>query len=197
MKFKLFGCEIYVSFLFCALITLMLLLDRSGLILPTLTAVFLHELGHLLCMYAKDIPPKRIKLIISSVQITTNSFSSYKNDITVSLCGPIANLMVFIALFVNYTIFKNQTVLLFSFVNLIIAFFNLLPLKGLDGGRIIYCIVAKKSEERTAERVLNIITISFSLLLVFLFITLCFKEIYNPSLLIIPLYFIILCLAKK
>ena len=70
MRFKLFGTEFYISFLFAAVITAMLAFDRTGFILPLFFAVLVHELGHLTAMWVLDCAPKRIRLIPAAVEIT-------------------------------------------------------------------------------------------------------------------------------
>ena len=50
MSFKVFGIEIYVSFYFLAIITIMLYTDKTGLASVMLFAIFLHELGHIFAM---------------------------------------------------------------------------------------------------------------------------------------------------
>jgi len=131
MKLKLLGTEIYVSFLFMAMLTLMIACDKTGFVLPTLFAVFIHELGHLFAMWALGVSPKRIKLIPTSVQIVSDITSRYTSDIFVSLCGPIANFVLFIALYINFLSFKNEISLCYGLLNLIIGIFNLFPVKVL------------------------------------------------------------------
>ena len=105
MKFKFLGTEIYISFLFCAVICFMLALDRTGLIIPTLFAVLIHETGHLLAMWAADCQPRAIRLIPTSVQIV-RSFSPKKyGEAGIAFCGPAANLVLFGVLLVNYLSF--------------------------------------------------------------------------------------------
>ena len=70
MKIRFLGTEIYISFLFMALICIMLATDRTGLLMPTLFAVLMHEIGHLFAMWLLDCEPKQIRLIPASVQIT-------------------------------------------------------------------------------------------------------------------------------
>ncbi len=151
MKFKLFGTEIYISFLFAALITVMLLTDKTGYMLPALFAVLLHETGHLFMMWVIDCAPKRIKLIPASIQITTPFQKRYRNDILIAASGPVVNIILFLTLYFNFLAFGNQITLYFALLNLVIALFNLLPVKGLDGGTILFCILAKfKGPERAA-----------------------------------------------
>ena len=118
MKFKLLGSEIYISFLFVAVISLMLATDKTGLALPTLFAVSFHEIGHLLAMWIIGTPPKSIRLIPASVQITRNISDGYKGDIKVALAGPMVNFILFLTLYINYLIFGNEGILYYSLINL-------------------------------------------------------------------------------
>ena len=109
MRFRIFGTEFYVSFLFAAVITAMLAFDRTGFILPLLFAVLIHELGHLVAMWILDCAPKRIRLVPAAVEITTKIQSGGKYEIFIALCGPTVNLLLFASLFVNYLAFGNDS----------------------------------------------------------------------------------------
>ena len=175
----------------------MIIFDKTGLIVPTLLAVFFHEMGHLLCMWAKGVAPKRIKLIPTSVQITAPSLSSFKKDIAVSLCGPLFNIIIFFTLYLNFLLYKNYEILIFALINLLIAIFNLLPLKGLDGGKILHSVISLKSGTEKADKALSIVTLAFSICIIILALYLTIHKIYNFSLYIIALYLLIISLAKK
>ena len=142
MRFKFFGTEIYISFLFCATGCFMLAVDRTGLIIPTLFAVFVHETGHMLAMWAADCQPKAIRLIPTSVQIVRGFSPKKYGELSITACGPAANLVIFFTLFVNYLIFKSEQSLVFSIINLVIAIFNLLPVSGLDGGTLLAIFIS-------------------------------------------------------
>ncbi len=196
MKFKLFGTEIYVSFLFAAVITLMLATDRTGYILPTLFASMVHEAGHLFAMWVKDCAPKKIKLIPASVQITRPVGSNYKTDIVVALCGPIVNIVLFFTLFFNYLAFKNQTTLYFALLNLIIGLFNALPVSGLDGGTVLFSLIAQKKGVNKATVTLRTISLAFSLIILIIAIILTVKGNVNISLFIIAIYLAVMSIIK-
>ena len=196
MKFKLFGTEIYISFLFAAVITLMLATDRTGYILPTLFASMVHEAGHLFAMWVKDCAPKKIKLIPASVQITRPVGSNYKTDIDVALCGPIVNIVLFLTLFFNYLAFRNQTTLMFALLNLIIGIFNLLPLSGLDGGTVLFSLIAQKKGINKAALALRAITLIFSLVILTAAIIFTLKGNVNISLYIIAIYLAVMGIIK-
>lgn len=196
MKFKLFGIEIYVSFLFVALITVMLATDKTGFMLPALFAVFAHEIGHLFMMWVLECTPKRIKLIPASIQITSSFSKRYKTDILVSLSGPAANILLFIALYFNYLAFKNEVVLCYALLNIIVAAFNLLPFVGLDGGTILYTLLCKTNDVNKAAVIMKIITIISSALLIAAAVILTIKHKINISLYIIGIYLFVMSLVK-
>ncbi len=196
MKFKLFGTEIYVSFLFASVISLMLAFDKTGLAVPTLFAVTCHETGHLFAMWLLEKSPKSIRLIPASVQITRNFSCSYKNDIIVALMGPAVNLLLFVIFYINYSIFKNNGVLCYAFINLIIALFNLLPVTGLDGGTVLFSIVAKRGDINKAMLTLRIITLILAAITLFLAITLTLRGKLNISMYIAAIYLFMSVIIK-
>lgn len=196
MKFRLFGTEIYISFLFAAAVTIMLLTDKTGYMLPALFAVILHELGHLFMMWLLECSPKRIKLIPASVQITAPFQKRYKNDILIATSGPAVNILLFLTLYFNYLAFGNKVTLYFALLNLVIGIFNLLPVKGLDGGTILFCFLEKYKGPDKAAVVLKIITIVLAGLIFIAAVTLTLRGRINISLYIMGIYLIIMSLIK-
>ncbi len=197
MRFKLFGTEIYISFLFSAAITVMLLFDKTGIILPLLFAVFMHEIGHLFVMWLRGTAPKRIKLIPASVQITKPITSGYKTDIIISLSGPIVNILLFGVFYYNYLCYQNITTLYISLLNLIIGVFNLLPVRGLDGGSILYAVISKYFGNDKAEITLNFISVFCGITLILGAVWLTVKGRFNISLYIMGMYLLVTTLMKK
>lgn len=196
MKFKLFGTEIYVSFLFFAVITIMLATDKTGFMLPTLFAILIHETAHLFMMWVLDFAPKRIKLIPASIQISTSISKRYRNDILVSSAGPMANLVLFFVLYFNYMCYGNMMVLYHALLNLVIGSFNLLPVVGLDGGNIIFAILCKYKDINKAAIIMKFITIIFAAAIITVAIMLTWKKNFNISLYIIGIYLFIMSLVK-
>lgn len=197
MRIKFFGTEIYVSFTFAALITVMLILDKTGMILPLLFAVFMHETGHLSAMRLMGDAPKRIKLIPASVQITKSQFSGYKNDIIVSLSGPFVNVLLFFVFLLSYKFSGNGLTLNIALLNLIIGVFNLLPLKGLDGGAILYSVLCKYISIQKAETVLKIISLLSAVMLLAAAVILTLKGKLNISFYIMGIYLLVTTIIKS
>lgn len=196
MRFRLFGTEIYLSFLFAALLTIMLATDKTGLVLPTFFAVFMHECGHLFAMWILGCAPKKIKLIPASVQITNAVFTGYKNDFLIAISGPLVNFILFLALYYNYSLFENQFVGYFALINLVLGIFNLLPVKGLDGGTAFLSLLCKFTDINKAEFWVKILsfTIAITVLITALILTIRGKS--NITLFIIGAYLIIMSVMK-
>ncbi|MBR6510413.1 MAG: hypothetical protein IKT38_07390 [Clostridia bacterium] len=196
MKFKIFSTKIYISFFFMAVFTVMLATDRTGLILPLFFAIIMHECGHLFCMWAEDVSLKQIKIIPSGIQIISGFSGEYKKDIKVALCGPIVNIALFVILYFNYLSFGNEQVLNYALLNLIIAIYNLLPVKGLDGGTILYSIIARKSNINKAEITLKFITLSVAIAVLITAVLLTVNDVLNISIYIVGIYLFIISLIK-
>ena len=196
MRFKLLGTEIYISFLFAAVVTVMLATDRTGLILPALFAVIIHEIGHLFAMWVLECAPKQIRLIPTCVQITNSFSKKYKNDIIIAISGPLVNFVLFVTLYFNYLAFKNELTLYYALLNLIIGVFNSLPVKGLDGGTILFSILAAKIEYNKASLIVKAITLIIAVLIVSCAVYLTIKSKVNISLYIIGIYLFISAIIK-
>lgn len=196
MRFKLFGTEIYISFLFAAIITAMLAVDRTGMVIPALFAVFMHEIGHLFAMWVLECAPKQIKLIPASVQIVSSMTKKIKNDIIIAACGPAVNLIIFISLYINYESFKNELTLYYALINLVIGLFNLIPVTGLDGGTILYSILCRKLNPNKAMLILRIITLLIAAIVLFFAVWLALQGKINISLFIIGIYLLVMNLIK-
>ena len=197
MRFKFFGTEIYISFLFCATVCFMLAVDRTGLIIPTLFAVFVHETGHMLAMWAADCQPKAIRLIPTSVQIVRGFSPKKYGEISITVCGPAANLVIFGTLFVNYLVFKSEQSLVFSIINLVIAIFNLLPVSGLDGGTLLAIFISKFTDIYKAESIVRIITAVFAAAAFLIGVYLWVSGTVNISVFIVAVYLFVCSFIKK
>ncbi len=196
MKFNFLGTKIYISFFFMAAITLMLATDRTGYMLPTLFAVIVHEAAHLFVMWVQDSAPLSIRLTPASVQINKRFSFSPKNDVLIAVAGPAANLILSACLYFNYAAFGNLTVLYYSLLNLIIGCFNLLPVRGLDGGTILYTLICKFWGEDKAALIMRLITLILAVAVIFVAVTLAFRHKFNISFFIVAIYLFVMALMK-
>ena len=175
----------------------MLVADRTGLVIPTLFAVFIHEAGHLFAMWAADCQPRAIRLIPASVQIIRGFSPKRCGELAVTICGPVANLVLFFVLYANYFIFKNEQSLEFAILNLVIALFNLLPVSGLDGGTLLTFFISRFTDVYKAESAVRIITVAFALVAFLVGVYLWVSGTVNISVFIVAVYLVICGLIKK
>ncbi len=197
MKFKFFGTEIYVSFLFAAVLSFMLAVDRTGLVIPTFFAVFIHETGHLLAMWASDCQPKAVRLIPASVQIVRPFSAKPYGEAAIALCGPAANIVVFLALFINFCAFKSDISLRFGILNLILGVFNLLPVSGLDGGTLLTLLISRRTDIYRAEGIVRIITAVFAFFAFIAGVYLWVTGTLNISVFIVAVYLGVCSIIKR
>ncbi len=195
MKFKILGTEIQITFIFTAFTALLLVSDKSGFFLPMLASVVLHEAAHLFTMYLLGCNPKAIRLIPASVRIVRDISCKTKNEVLISLSGPLINLFLFAAFYIMFTFWNNEKILTFAVINLIIGAFNLLPVKGLDGGVILKKVLAHFYGENWSVIILNIITAFFGVAFFVLGTYLIFGG-GNFSLVVMSLYLLISVLIK-
>lgn len=197
MRFKIFGTDIYISFLFAAVIAFLLATDRTGLVIPTLFACLIHETGHLFAMWIRECQPKSIRLVPATVQITRDFACKPNSQGIIAVCGPAANIAVFLSLLINYFIFKKESILVFALLNLIIAVFNLLPVSGLDGGTLLELLIARYTDANRAYSAVKIITALFAAAAFVVGFLMWFSGNFNLSVFIIAVYLVLSCLVKQ
>ena len=195
MKLRIFGIDITVSFLFCAILCVLMLSDRTGLIAPMLIAVFIHELGHLLIMKYFGCAPNEIRRIPGSIRIVS-PVCTEKRSVIISLSGPIVNILVFTVVYFSSSVLSVDYYLDFAFINLVYGIFNLLPFYSLDGGSVLEDIIGEKIGGIKARKIIKLITVAGASLFLLTFIVLAVKGNINYSVLVLSLYLILSVFIK-
>ena len=161
------------------MIAAMLVSDSFRVLGVYILAAILHEMGHILAAFALKIRIKEIILSFSGIRIVTDeSLTSYRSELLLASAGPAVNIAIFFAVlccFIPSGGFLQMMEAAGSFMAAetwnfygAIGFFalssaaqaavNLLPVNSFDGGRIIYCIIARLLDERTASHILSVTT---------------------------------------
>lgn len=197
MTIRLFGCKIYISLLFLTMITLMLTLDKTGLILLGFAAVFLHELGHIIAMAITGNRPRLVVLQPAGVTIKRGGKIAAENDeLKIAAAGCLANLFWALIFLAIYMIFSSVLSLMFSAANFCVMTFNLMPVCGLDGYDILQNLLSRKLTPTKAEKICG----KISLILVFTALVGSFLLIFTQqgsiTLVICTLYLLILCIMS-
>lgn len=177
-----------INFSFFVVLIVCLFFQILDIFLYTFIFVFFHEIAHILT--AKKFGLKCKKLIITPIgQVAIledmQVIPKWKKIIIV-LAGIILNL-IFAYIFSFFNFEKAE---LIKNINLSIAFFNILPIHPLDGGRFLQYYFNGKIGDLKVNFLIKKISIFFSYILFFLgFLQIIFIS-YNISLLCLGIYFL-------
>ncbi len=186
-----FKTIISVEFSFLAVIALLGLSESSACIYMSLASCILHEIGHLLALFSFGVGVKKIVLYGAGIKIVRDfSLVENKKEAVILLSGPLMNILAFAVFYM----FDGENFKVFAVMNLATALFNLLPIKALDGGQLLFLIFDGKPKLLSF---INIVTcvITPALVLAVALMMNFFK--INLSLLISGAYFFIFSLIDN
>lgn len=135
-EFKIFGTKISCSSGFLLLLAWVHFIDREGVILSALLACFLHELGHYLGILACGGQVERLHFTVVGGNMTLPTDLSYGKECFCTLAGPAVNLMF------GILCFSREGWEVFGGFHYALGILNLFPVKKLDGGRALDCLLS-------------------------------------------------------
>lgn len=188
MTFRIFGVKIYLSFFFVLLISIAVIFDSTGYIIPTILATALHETAHLLAMIIAKCKPRSISIIPAGIIITKQFAMPHRTDAVILFCGPLANLIIS-AVFIN--ILSE-----FAAINFILGIFNLLPVRGLDGGELLFRFLCFLFGENRSSIILKLLNIILGIGLIFTGVMLLLHSKINLSFIILGIYILLSVIIK-
>lgn len=162
MSFRIFGCRIRLSPLFFILITFLLLIDRTGMMPFVLTAIFIHEAGHLLALCRCGLKPVGVEFLPFEINIEKPAMEgNYRQELAVAAAGVAANLAAAGVAALIYRLHPCVGALSFGAANLVLGVFEALPIDGLDGYRTLtfWGCLRHGPRQRIWLRVLSFVTI--------------------------------------
>ena len=122
----------------------------GGAFLASLLAAVLHECGHLLAARLMGIQLRLLEVDVLGARLYPRSaLPSYGAEAALAAAGPTASLLFALPLIGLHAPFADALRL----ATLSFALFNLLPIEGFDGGRILSAFLSRFAE-KGAERVL-------------------------------------------
>ncbi|MBE6630019.1 MAG: hypothetical protein E7624_04130 [Ruminococcaceae bacterium] len=128
-----------------------MLLSRDPLFPATVIAAAIHECGHLLAAKLLGIRLRLLELDVPGARILPQgALPSYRAEVLLAAAGPAASLLLAALLFPFSNLFLRA--LLASTLSL--GLFNLLPVCGFDGWRVLGGTLTPLLEEARAARVL-------------------------------------------
>lgn len=196
MSFSVFKVKISISVPFAVIIAFLLITDKTGLMSASLFAVVIHEMGHLVAMKAVKCAPKEVVFSAAGVLINGAAFCSATENVIIAVSGPVTNLIFTVLFYFAGVFFDTVLLVVFAAVQLILGVINLLPIKGLDGGTVLYFLL-QKFGANNPNFALTLVSIFTAVAVTVLGAAVAVKNISNPSLLLLGIYLIILNVMKS
>lgn len=191
MTLKIRNISISITFPAIAVVTLILITNFATNYLLCFIAIIIHESAHLTAMYICGSNPSAFEISTFDIKIIENRRLTlpFFKDLIIVLAGPIINIVLyFLFLQINMP---------FSYINLFLGLFNLLPCASLDGGQFLYLVLSKRFTERLAERIIDILTLITLFPIFVVGIVVLLQSKYNFSLLFLGLYLLLSLFIKK
>ena len=118
-------------------------------VFPFLAAVLFHELGHLAGSIPVGVPLRRFGMGLTGLRMEfAMEQVSFRQELAVLLSGSLMGLFTLLWI-------RNPAYRLWA---LVLNTTNLLPVRGLDGGRILYCLLHRYMEGDRADRICRVVS---------------------------------------
>lgn len=198
VQFNVFGCTFTVSFPFLTILTLLLLIDNNGTIVYGVLAALIHELGHISAMMIKKCRPQKISFRAFDINIVDRSRvkRNYNDDLFILVAGPLSNIIWGLVLYCIYKFCAENWIIKPICENIFIAVFNILPIESLDGGQILFNLLCRKLNVKTATNFTVLISFMVLLPVAAVGFYILIVSRYNFSLLLLSCYLMGILLLK-
>ena len=129
----------------------LLLTDTPILLAALLPAALLHELAHYAVLRLCGVRTARFTLtgLGASLYVPELHRRSYGAELLSAAAGPLMNLLLWVLLSLS----GRVELTLFAGAQMVLGVLNLLPVRPMDGGRILWLATAYLTEPYTADRV--------------------------------------------
>lgn len=190
---------IRISKLFLPYIILLLILGFKGEIIIAFVLVFIHELTHYLTARILGFSGFDIEILPIGAVLKVKDLdeASPKQDLIISLSGPLLNLLlaaIFYALFLS---FHSPYLYLLYKSNLSIGVFNLIPAFPLDGGRVLRDILSTKTIYRRANEISVRVSMVLGTIFMFVYFVSVTANKSNFNLGLISIFILISSIKEK
>lgn len=160
MKYIYIGKKIKISTAAAIFAVLLLYLSDKAVILASAIAMLSHELSHIISIRFCGERVSSVTVYMTGADISCTDILPFKHRLAILSSGICINAILG-TLSLKYG--TNDTVIMLGEYSLLYGAFNCLPIKSLDGGRILHTVLSYFSDESSCERILSII--SFCILL--------------------------------
>ena len=130
------------------------LMGAGGVLPVLLAAAVCHEAAHLLMLRLFRIPVEAVRLTASGAEIRApiQTRLSYGREMAAVAAGPLCNLLLAVAAA------RLAGWYLLAGASFLLGAFNLLPVASLDGGRLLYLLIAWRRDPFLADRICAVVS---------------------------------------
>ncbi|WP_250944756.1 site-2 protease family protein [Clostridium felsineum] len=169
-----------------------------GELFSVIILVIIHEITHYVTARIFGFSGFDVEILPfgAVLKLKNIDYATQKEDIIISLSGPILNLILAV---IFYVIFKDsgRSVYYSLYVtNLSLGIFNLMPAYPLDGSRILKNILSEKITYRNASEISIYVSIFIGVIFLIISIFSFFFNVKNFNMLIVA-FFILFCSFKE
>ena len=193
MEFNIKSCKVIITPLFVSFLSIILLIDKTGIMLFGLISALIHEMGHLIFIYFSGKKINKISFQLGGILIDCKGIVNYKYEFLIAFGGCLLNLIMFVLFLILFIYNHNEFSLVFSATNFGLFAFNLMPIYGLDGLDLLRIIFLQRFETQRALLYCKFISVMYVIILL-IFTTFLLVKKQNFSLLICLIYLIIIML---
>jgi len=166
-SFKRLFSFVKIDYSFFVMLILFVILDDLIWYLLYLVFIVIHECCHLWVAKKLGYFPKQLRL--SAFGASLEGFDDFllSDEIKIVLAGPFFNLLVVVFCYLSFWFepesfcYLNDILL----VNQSILMFNLLPIFPLDAGRLLLCLISRKTSRREAVKIVKNISLVLIILM--------------------------------
>lgn len=184
---------------FIPYIIFLIIIGYKGQLIYSFFIVFIHEVVHYLFARHYKFSGFDIEFMLVGAVIKFKDLdeASPKEDLVISISGPMANLVLCILFFLLHRRFPYGEFYMLFEGNLAIGLFNLIPAFPLDGGRILRDVLNLKFMYKKSNKIMIIVSIVVGSLFMFCYILLFLRGRNNFNIGIIGIFIIIASLKEK
>ena len=192
MDFTVLGLRIHLDFTFFAMLGLFLCLNGSSYMLWMLSALFLHEMGHLAMALCTRLRMKELSFSCFGICLRREEgvMADWRRELQVFLGGPVMNIFCF-------GVLKCLGQEIPCMMHLVLGCFQMLPIGALDGGCVMRLLLERFCLPDRAEKLEMWISAGVLLPLFWLGFRLFLSEQRNFTLLLCCVFLLLTILRER
>lgn len=195
---RVFGSKLYISVFALMIAAILVFSVDATFFYIAIAGALIHELAHVAAM--KKLGAKILRIFVypfgADIKADTSQLS-YRAEMVVAAAGPAAS---FLLSLLSYIIYSRTDMVLFlaaALSNFVFFAVNILPVRGLDGGRILISVLMLHCSDEHAYKLYDMISTAAFGFLCLLSLVFLYLSGYNISLVFVCAYLFISGYTKQ